>query len=275
MSGFDLIIKPDEEDVEAAEVLVDGTIGGYNYRFLLDTGAAKTTVIFDEYTSAFDRIEKISSSGVFAGSDQDLIRVPLIELGPISKSGFTLVRMEASDSVRNNLIGMDLLKEYCCHFLFDENRVDVEEELEFGSQFQELTLGSKFHPYVDVQFGMLKTKAVWDTGAGITVTDMNFVKRHPALFQRIGQSHGTDSTGTSLETPMFMMASTIIGNQEFPPHKVAGVDLSHVNSVTEIPIDLILGYNTLCQANWLFDFPRKRWAISKRNSDQRAAALIP
>jgi hypothetical protein len=273
MSGFDLIIKPDEEDAEAAEVLVDGTIGGHDYRFLLDTGAAKSTVIFDEYTSAFDRIEKISSSGVFAGSDQDLIRVPFIELGPISKTGFTLVRMEASDPVRNNLIGMDLLKEYCCHFLFDENRVEVEEESEFGSQFQELTLDSKFHPYVDVQFGMLKSKAVWDTGAGITVTDMNFVKRHPALFQWVGQSHGTDSTGTSQESPMFMMASTIIGNQEFPPYRVAGVDLSHVNSVTEIPMDLILGYNTLCQANWLFDFPRKRWAISKRNSDQRASVF--
>src|SRR5438093_11227110 len=66
MSGFDLIIKPDEEDAEAAEVLVDGTIGGYKYRFLLDTGAARTRVIFDDYTSTFDCIEKSDSSGVFA-----------------------------------------------------------------------------------------------------------------------------------------------------------------------------------------------------------------
>jgi hypothetical protein len=58
MSGFDLIIKPDEEDVEAAEVLVDGTIGGYEYRFLLDTGAARTSVTFDDYTSTFGCIEK-------------------------------------------------------------------------------------------------------------------------------------------------------------------------------------------------------------------------
>jgi len=27
--------------------------------------------------------------------------------------------------------------------------------------------------------------------------------------------------------------------------------------------DLILGYSTLSKANWLFDFPRKKWAISK------------
>lgn len=71
-----------------------------------------------------------------------------------------------------------------------------------------------------------------------------------------------------METPLFIMTSPIIGNYAFSPHKVAGVDLSHVNSHTDIPMDLILGYTTLRQANWLFDFPRKRWAISKRVSDQ-------
>jgi len=50
----------------------------------------------------------------------------------------------------------------------------------------------------------------------------------------------------------------------FPPHRVAGVDLSHVNSTIEVRMDMILGYGTLRKANWLFDFPRKRWAITKR-----------
>jgi hypothetical protein len=268
MSGFDLIIKPDEEDVEAAEVLVDGTIGGYTYRFLLDTGAARTSVTFDDYTSTFDCIEKSDSSGVFAASSQDLIRVPMIALGPISKKDFTLVRMQENDPDIPNLLGMDLLKDFCCHFLFDEKRVVVQDEPEFGSPFQELILGQKFHPYVDIQFGKLKARTVWDTGAGITIADMNFIKKYPAFFQEVGQSQGTDSTGAKMATPLFIMAPTIIGNHEFPPHKVAGVDLSQVNSTTEVPMDLILGYNTLRKANWLFDFPRKRWAISKRVSDQ-------
>jgi hypothetical protein len=36
-----------------------------------------------------------------------------------------------------------------------------------------------------------------------------------------------------------------------------------VNDSIEVPMDLILGYTTLSQANWLFDFPDKRWTISK------------
>lgn len=56
MNEFKLIIVPDEEDAEAAEVLVDGTIGGNYYRFLLDTGAARSSVRFDDYTAALSLI---------------------------------------------------------------------------------------------------------------------------------------------------------------------------------------------------------------------------
>jgi predicted aspartyl protease len=109
MSEFTLIIKPDEEDAEAAEIFIDGTIGGNTYRFLLDTGAARTRVIWDDYTSTFDCIEKSTSSGVFARSSDDLITVPSIEVGLISKKDFTLVRTAENGPDRSNLIGMDLL----------------------------------------------------------------------------------------------------------------------------------------------------------------------
>ena len=41
-----------------------------------------------------------------------------------------------------------------------------------------------------------------------------------------------------METPMFVMTATVIGEAEFPPHKVAGVKLSQVNSTVEVPIGL-------------------------------------
>ena len=265
MSGFNLIVKPDKDDIEAAEVYVDGKIGGKEYRFILDTGAAKTSVQYDDYTSIFEPIQKNNSSGVFAKSNDDLITVPYIELGPILVKNFTLARMPENSVDRKNLIGMDLLKDFCFHFLFDENRVSVDSTKEAGIDYtlHELFLGQRFHPYVNIQFEKLKAKAVWDTGAGITIIDLNFIKTHPHFFQKTGQSIGTDSTGAKFETTMFMLRSITIGNIKFPPHKVAGVDLSYLNSTTEVPMDVILGYSTLSKANWLFDFPRKKWAILK------------
>jgi hypothetical protein len=262
MNEFDLIIQQDEEDADTASIFVNGTIGDHTYRFLFDTGAARSSVIFDDYTSAFDCIETNQSSGVFEVSKQELIRVPSIEIGPIRKQNVSLVRVEANHPVKINLLGMDLLKDFCCHFLFTEGRVIVDDPA-FDAPTQELLLGKKFHPYVPLQFGEIIATSVWDTGAGITLADINFIRKHPGLFQEIGQSEGTDPTGTTMETPLFLMTSTIIGNYEFSPHKVAGVDLSQMNAGIEIPMDLILGYTTLHQANWLFDFPRKQWAISK------------
>jgi len=143
-----LIIKQDEDEAEAAEVFVDGTIGANEYRFLLDTGAARSGVMFDDYTSQLKSIERSRSSGLFATSSEDIVTVPSIRVGPISRRDFTLVRAANHFPGANNLIGMDLLKDWCCHFFFDENRVSVttDEELRADLAFQELLLDSRFHP---------------------------------------------------------------------------------------------------------------------------------
>jgi hypothetical protein len=267
VNEFNLIIKPDEEDPEAAEVLVDVAVDSRNYRFLLDTGAARSCIEFDSYTSGFDPVGSHNSSGVFAKSSEDLITLPAIELGPISKQDFTLARSSANHPGTKSLIGMDILKDFCFHFFFDQNRVLVDPTHVDDSHysFQELIFDQRFHPYVEVGFGPAKAQAVWDTGAGITVVDLNFIKQHPTFFEEAGYSQGTDSTGAQVQTPMFVMATTIIGNQPFPPHKVAGVDLAPVNATIEMPMDLILGYRTLSKANWLFDFPNHRWAITMKD----------
>src|SRR5689334_10562932 len=118
MNEIKLIIEPDAEEAEAAEVFVDGTVGGHTYRFLLDTGAARSSVMADDYTSAFACVEQSESSGVFAKSSDEFIMVPDIRVGPISKSNFTLARATQTDPHRGNLIGMDFLKDLRCQFLF-------------------------------------------------------------------------------------------------------------------------------------------------------------
>lgn len=265
MSGFNLIIKPDEDDIEAAEIYVDGAIGEKKYRFILDTGSARTSVQFDDYTSQFECIQKNDSSGVFAKITDDLIRIPYIELGPILKKNFMLARFPKNSINVKNLIGMDLLKDFRFHFYFDEKKVlvDFSEVSEKGYPINELILGKKSHPYINIQFEKLRVNSIWDTGAGITTVDLNFVNKHPSFFQEKGHSIGTDSTGVKMETPMFIMGATTIGNYEFPPHKVVSVDLSQINSNSEVSADLVLGYTTLSKANWLFDFPRKKWAVLK------------
>ena len=261
MNEFRLIIQPDEDDAESAQVFVDGTVGGKCYRFLLDTGAARTSLILDDYTSTFESAAKHASSGLFATNSDDLIVVPNLEVGPIVRKSLSVCRVVDRPAAVSSLIGMDLLRELSCHFKFDENRVVVDFMPERNA-FHDLYLDDRFHPYIDIQFGTTTAKAVWDTGASITVVDSQFVEKHPTFFRRVGESTGTDASGSQQTTPMYSMSDAVIGGYSFPPHKVAGVNLSHVNATLAIPMDLIVGYSTLRRANWLFDFPGKRWAIA-------------
>lgn len=265
MAEVKLIIKPDEEEAEAAEVYVDGKLDGKGYRFLFDTGAGRSSVVSDSYTASLQSVGQHTSSGVFTASSEDLITVPSIEVGPMVRRDFTLTRAAAGAVGKASLIGMDLLKDYRCHFFFNESRVLVDSgDVTTGEyDFEPLLFDKKFHPHVDVQFGDAHAHAVWDTGASLTVVDINFINNHPDFFEEEGQSAGTDSTGTTVQTPTYIMSQAVIGKHEFPPHKVAGVDLSQVNAMIEIPMDLIVGYSTYRKADWLFDFPQKRWAISK------------
>lgn len=116
-------------------------------------------------------------------------------------------------------------------------------------------------PYVDVACGNSICKGVWDTGAGVTLVDINFIHKNPEMFEEIGTSSGTDSTGTSNDTPTYTMKKAKIGGLQFSPHMVVGLDLSHVNTKIEQPFDFLLGYSTFKQANWHFDFPHQRWGV--------------
>ncbi len=264
MSEIPLILVPDADDPDGAELHVDGAIGNEAYRFLFDTGAAKTSVHTDDYLAGFAAIDTHRSSGVFAPSSEDLITVPSITVGAISKRDFTLVRSSAQSGRPISLIGMDLLKDYRLHFVFDQKRVLVDEDVQPDYPLQTLTMDQRFHPYVEVQFDGAAGQAVWDTGASITIVDLTFAQNHPALFEEIGQSMGTDSTGAQMQTPLVRVAVSQIGGCEFAAHKAAVVDLSAANAALAIPMNLIIGYPLYHQANWYFDFPHRKWAISKK-----------
>lgn len=266
MVELELIIEPDEDEPEAASVFVAGNLNGKPYRFLLDTGAARSTIVMNEATAALQRVGAHETSGVFKASNDDLVRVERLEIGAIVRENITISRSPAGPGTRD-LIGMDILRAFCCHFQFDQDRVLMDADCPDADRytFAPLFMDSGSHPYIDVLFenGKVQGSAVWDTGASLTVVDLNFVQQHPDIFTPAGHSIGTDATGSQVETPMFMMSAASIGGHVFPPHKAATVDLAQVNARIEKPMDFILGYMTLRKANWLFDFPGKRWAITK------------
>jgi hypothetical protein len=175
-----------------------------------------------------------------------------------------------SEDQRGNLLGMDVLGRHRCAFRLDAGVVglgggdgdDAGDDSDGGGGWHDLIVGRRGHPYVELTWPGTRGLACWDTGAGATVVDRAFWLEHQELFEPIGTSQGTDSQGGQMETTLLVMTGPVIGQRTFGPHKAVAVDLSGVNSTLDIPMDLILGYPTIRQADWLFDFPDRRWAVT-------------
>ena len=265
MTYLPLEIDTDPMESEAGEVFVRGSVGDRAYRFLLDTGAAITRLVADDYISSFAAVDHALSSGVFAASSDELITVPSIKMGPLSRTSVTVARAPRGGRVTTSLIGMDVLRDVRLHFDFGRSRLGIDPlaEVAAGATFHDLSLDSRSHPYVTVGLGGATAACVWDSGASLTVVDSEFLERHPQHFRAAGQSTGTDSTGSEITTSMYVMSEAAIGGVPFPPSRVAAVDLSAVNAGIEWRMDVVLGYSTLRHADWLLDFPSRRWALLK------------
>jgi len=256
MPQIPLIIQAEPDDPDSATIMADGTVAGRPYRFIVDTGAARTQLEADEYTSALEAAPGETSSGAFASSRDPVVTVTDLAVGPLRAATLDVTRVSPAPPRSRNLLGMDVLRRYRCLFRFEAALLDVDAPPGYQAG-HELRTDSRGHVYVDVHWPGVTARACCDTGAGITIVNRDFWLAHPGLFEEAGTVTGTDVTGTTLETPLVLIAAAIIGGRPFGRHRAAVVDLSHASSTT----DLILGYPTLRQADWLFDFPANRWTV--------------
>lgn len=258
-----LITEPDPDDPGCATVLVEGTVAGRPYCFVLDTGAARTQLEADEYTAAQPMVAQDISAGAFGGRTADqVVTVTDLVIGPLRAATLEVARVPGGRPAPGNVLGMDVLGRYACHFRLGAGVLEVVAG-PCARADQELLIGPRGHPYVGVHWPGVTARACWDTGAGATLVNRDFWRAHPELFEPAGTSTGTDSTGAQAETPLLQMAGPVIGHRAFTGHSAVAVDLSGVNAGLAYPMDLILGYPTLRQADWLFDFPAKRWALTR------------
>jgi hypothetical protein len=264
MSVLNLLVKTDDESRQTAEVWVDGELEGTPCQFLLDTGCASTTLTSNAFTRGLKPVGHRSSSGTFGRAKYDLVNVSSISAGPISRKDLTISRAPEGGTDRN-LLGMDILRDYRLSFDFDKNQLSIgaDSSTDAELEYNEILMDRGLIPYVQVEADGRRGNAVWDSGAGITLVDRSFVQKNPELFVPIGNEIGTDSTNTQRETPIFMMKALKVAARIFHTVKVAAVELRPHDSHVEIPMDFVLGYSVLRQANWVFDFPKRKWTIRK------------
>jgi gag-polyprotein putative aspartyl protease len=252
-----MLLQEDADDPESIGVLAAGSVAGHKLIFRLDTGAARTHVAAVGQLAEQLPTRSARSAGVFGQvAAQQIVTARDLNVGDLTIPELDVARVPADEQ---NLLGMDVLGGYCCRFRFDAGLLELSASSAAGADL-ELTLDERRHPYVELAWEDVTASACWDSGASITVVDEAFRSRHPGLFAAAGSSTGTDPTGAILSTPLFTMAGPAIGGVPFPAARVAVVDLGPMNRELQYPMDVIVGAPTIRQANWVFDFPARRWA---------------
>jgi hypothetical protein len=247
-----LIIEPDEDEPDFASVMVDATIAGRPYRLMLDTGAGQTDLDADDYTRGLTPVGEDSSAGVFGVP----VVYPVVTITDLAVGSLRVAALNVRlcERAAGGLLGMDVLGRYRCHFRLGARMLNVEPSP--GAELEnELLMDRRGHAYIEVHWPGASGRALWDTGSGPTIVNRDFWLGHPGLFEQIGMLEGTDAGGERAETPLLLMAESVIGQRAFGRHKAVAVDLSPVNSSADYPMDLILGYPTLRQGRLAIRFP--------------------
>lgn len=218
----------------------------------------------NNFSKTFKKIGSRESSGTFGTEEFDLIEVEKFEFGNLKENNHIFSRAN-NPRIDKNLLGMDILGNRPVFFSYKGNEIILDvDDVPKIKQFENIYPDPKgLQPYIPIKCGDHVLNALWDTGAGITIVDTNFIERNQDLFELVGESEGTDSTGEKMTTPNYKIKSLVIGGFSFAPHEVAAVDLFHVSSKSQNPISIGLGFSTIKQADWYFDFSKNLWAITK------------
>ena len=264
MNKVEMNIVIDQDDNECAMVRLFAKVEGDEFDFLLDTGAALSRIKNCEYTLNYPKIRTKQSYGVASQSNDVVIRIPSLRIGSLRKDGVEFTRVDTDDQ-QSNLLGMNVLKDLALFFDFKNNLLDVNPENRSRINDNDLYMDKNNHPYLPVILEQTELLVTFDTGSSITIVDQAIFDAYPQYFEYVSDSEGMDANGNKVKTTTYLLTGLIIDGKIFPPHHVAVLDLSYVNATIEKQMDMILGYSTIKHYNWWFDFPAKKWLLTKSN----------
>lgn len=274
MPTIPLTIVPEPDDPDGRLAFVDGSVDGVATRFLLDTGAARSTIFAADHPDlpVVDHRGGRGASGAFVAGDR--VRVGRIELGPIVAENLVVDREPDPARAPFPLLGMDVLAGHRLLLSPATGRLDVDEPVPAGARLLELFRHPGGQPAAELRVGGTTARVCLDTGASVTIVHRPFALDHPELIGRnpasvrlpiVGQaSTGTDVTGATMPGTSARLAPCRIGGVDLPASPCALVDLSVLNEALPEQMDAIVGLPLLMAADWLFDLPRAAWAVLPR-----------
>jgi hypothetical protein len=257
-------LRDDPDEPGAAEVYVVATVAGREYRLMLDTGGARSTLPLDGLTSTFARVDVDDEPGRSAlgpaAADTGRAVVPTLALGPVEARDL-VVDLAPEGSYAPAILGLDVLRGHRLELRPAGAMLGIDTDAPCDTD-RPLPLSSRSHPYVLVGWGGVEATALFDTGASVSVVDAAFAAEHPELLEPLRASTGTDAAGNRAGMPLARMAVCEVGGRRFDASLATVVPIRGIQRAGDLEFDLILGVPVIRQTDWIIDLARGVWGFA-------------
>ena len=228
----------------------------------LDTGSTESIIANQKSFASTPTVGKIKyKSAANISMEIDQIVVKQIALGPMSVGPIKVGRVENPDA--SSVLGIN----FFATFPFSLNFSETPELKLFPDSSvllkSELTVLEKNLLAVPVSVNHFKTLSLVDTGAGLSVMNIELVQNNSENFEFIQDiPHGVDATGSEVSLKLYKAKLIKIENLEFENEYVLGMNFDVVHTYVSQNIQFIIGFNLIKKANWHFDLQKKKWTVS-------------
>lgn len=260
-----IIIK--ENQIESGRFYLGCRYDGFNDECHLDTGSSYTSLSWNEKTKNYavsGQQTRSSASGI--ESTEDNIILQNFSIGSAKTEDFKVVRY-SEEKNQDSRLGMSFLKNFNFTFDFDNevlifSKENINLPMFSDSKDQELHLDKHNLMYIELTLGNENYRALWDTGAELSVVNRDLVNRKIEHFNFVMDiPNGVDATGNKIFFKLYKVKNFSINGVSLTGNILA-MDFTPLEKKLGKGVQFIFGFNHIRQLNWFFDLSNKNWKSS-------------
>lgn len=259
ISAYSAPLQVVSGEFDSGRIYVTCEFDNISKNCFVDTGSTISAVA-DERFAAYPvtgRLQYKSASGIPKAVDE--ISIERLRIGLAEHRQVKVARFDPIDGLES-VLGINLLVGEPFAFQFRPSPILLPNAPAPSELLNSLTVHEKNIVSIPIQIGADRMNALWDTGAGLSSVDVEYVQTHPHEFDFIQDiDNGFDGTGKPVAMKLYSIKEIKIGPRLFKNEKVLAIDFSIVRDHISKDIALILGFNLITKMNWFFDLAKKQW----------------
>lgn len=234
------------------EVVVDGE----SRNFLLDSGAAISSIESDEFTKKYPTFGSRKSKGVSGISKEcDVIQPQVLSFGLQKILKPYLQRCD------RNILGIDIFGNRVFQVSLKSKRLNYLSELPEGIASEKVRKLSPGHITIPIRIEKVIVDVLFDTGADTTIADQQFVEKYPELFEMVRNEDGFDVHGNKIPSRVYEVKNLSVGTLNLINVEMAAFDYGDFLREKMEGASIILGNNVISKGRWSFDLNSENWTV--------------